>query len=144
MKAVVSRVLEASVRVDDAVVGSVSAGETGALLALVGVARDDDATAVDTMVRKIAELRILREERSVSETGGSVLLVSQFTLMGKTAKGRRPSWSAAAPGPQAQPIIAAIAAGLEARGIQVAQGQFGAMMEVASINDGPFTVIIEC
>ncbi|MDO4928532.1 MAG: D-aminoacyl-tRNA deacylase [Corynebacterium sp.] len=143
MKAVISRVLEASVTVDGDVVGAVEAGDTGALLALVGVAKTDDADDVATMVRKIAELRILREERSISDTGAPVLVVSQFTLQGRTAKGRRPSWTDAAPGEQAATLLADVVTGLEARGITVKQGRFGAMMEVTSVNDGPFTVLVD-
>lgn len=143
MKAVISRVLEASVSVNGNIVGAVEAGNTGALLALVGVAKTDNANDVATMVRKIAELRILREELSISDTGGPVLLVSQFTLQGRTAKGRRPSWSDAAPGAQAVALLDDVVAGLEARGIKVEQGHFGAMMEVASVNDGPFTVLVD-
>ena len=98
----------------------------------------------ETMVRKIAELRILAGEASVTEAGAPVLLVSQFTLHGRTAKGRRPSWSDAAPSDVAEPVIAKIAAGLRARGITVETGVFGAMMRVASVNEGPFTVLVEC
>ena len=94
MKAVLTRVSEASVTVDGEVVGSITNG----VLALVGIGRDDAPDAWQTMVRKIAELRILPGERSVSEVGAPVLLVSQFTLLGRTAKGRRPSWSDAARG----------------------------------------------
>ncbi|GGG69196.1 D-aminoacyl-tRNA deacylase [Corynebacterium pelargi] len=143
MKAVLTRVSEASVRVDGEVVGAISCPDTGGILALVGVGREDDEQAVATMARKIAELRILEGERSVEEVGGSVLLVSQFTLMGRTAKGRRPSWSDAAPGDVAAPMIDQIAQLLSDRGIRVEQGQFGAMMEVASVNQGPFTVLVE-
>lgn len=140
MKAVLTRVSSASVTVDGEIVGQIGAG----LLALVGVGRDDAADAWDTMVRKIAELRILDGELSVEDAGASVLLVSQFTLHGRTAKGRRPSWSDAAPGDMAEPIIARIAEGLRARGIHVEQGRFGAMMQVTSVNEGPFTVLVEC
>ncbi|AZA09121.1 D-aminoacyl-tRNA deacylase [Corynebacterium pseudopelargi] len=143
MKAVLTRVSEASVRVDGEVVGAISCPETGGILALIGVGREDDEQAVATMARKIAELRILEGERSVEEAGAPVLLVSQFTLMGRTAKGRRPSWSDAAPGEVASPMIDQIASLLVERGIEVAQGQFGAMMEVASVNQGPFTVLVE-
>lgn len=97
----------------------------------------------DNTVRKIAELRILDGEVSVEEAGAPVLLVSQFTLMGRTKKGRRPSWSDAAPGDAAKPVIAKIAEGLRARGIHVEEGRFGAMMEVSSVNSGPFTVLVE-
>lgn len=144
MKAVLTRVTEASVTVEGEVVGSIYAPETGGILALVGVGREDSPTAWETMVRKIAELRILDGERSASEAGAPVLLVSQFTLMGRTAKGRRPSWSDAAPGAEAEPVIAKIAAGLRERGIHVEEGRFGAMMAVSSVNDGPFTVLVDC
>lgn len=140
MKAVLTRVSSASVTVDGEVVGEIGPG----LLALVGVGREDAPDAWETMVRKIAELRILDREQSVSEAGQSVLLVSQFTLHGRTAKGRRPSWSDAAPGEVAEPVIARIAAGLRARGIPVEEGVFGAMMQVTSVNEGPFTVLVEC
>lgn len=140
MKAVLTRVSEASVTVDDEVVGSITDG----VLALVGIGRDDAPDAWQTMVRKIAELRILPEERSVSEVGAPVLLVSQFTLLGRTAKGRRPSWSDAAPGEVAKMVMEKIAAGLRERGIVVEEGRFGAMMSVASVNEGPVTLLVEC
>ena len=140
MKAVLTRVSEASVTVDDEVVGSITNG----VLALVGIGRDDAPDAWQTMVRKIAELRILPEERSVSEVGAPVLLVSQFTLLGRTAKGRRPSWSDAAPGEVAKIVMEKIAAGLRERGIVVEEGRFGAMMSVASENEGPVTLLVEC
>lgn len=144
MKAVLTRVTSASVRVDGNTVGAIDCPETRGILALVGVGRDDDDQAVHTMARKIAELRILPGERSVTEVQAPVLLVSQFTLMGATVKGRRPSWSAAAPGPEASKVIEQLASLLRARGIAVSEGQFGAHMEVASVNDGPFTVLVEC
>ena len=140
MKAVLTRVSEASVTVDGEVVGSITDG----VLALVGVGRDDAPDAWQTMVRKIAELRILPGERSVSEVGAPVLLVSQFTLLGRTAKGRRPSWSDAAPGEVAKMVMEKIAAGLRERGIVVEEGRFGAMMSVASVNEGPVTLLVEC
>ena len=140
MKAVLTRVSEASVTVDDEVVGSITNG----VLALVGIGRADAPDAWQTMVRKIAELRILPEERSVSEVGAPVLLVSQFTLLGRTAKGRRPSWSDAAPGEVAKMVMEKIAAGLRERGIVVEEGRFGAMMSVASVNEGPVTLLVEC
>ena len=140
MKAVLTRVSEASVTVDDEVVGSITNG----VLALVGIGQDDAPDAWQTMVRKIAELRILPEERSVSEVGAPVLLVSQFTLLGRTAKGRRPSWSDAAPGEVAKIVMEKIAAGLWERGIVVEEGRFGAMMSVASVNEGPVTLLVEC
>ena len=143
MKAVLTRVASASVTVDGEVVGAIDCKDTGGILALVGVGRDDDPQAWETIARKIAELRILDGERSVQDVGAPVLLVSQFTLMGRTAKGRRPSWSDAAPGDVAEPVIAKIAAALRERGITVEEGRFGAMMDVESVNSGPFTVLVE-
>ena len=140
MKAVLTRVSEASVTVDGEVVGLITDG----VLALVGIGRDDAPDAWQTMVRKIAELRILPGERSVSEVGAPVLLVSQFTLLGRTAKGRRPSWSDAAPGEVAKIVMEKIAAGLRERGIVVEEGRFGAMMSVASVNEGPVTLLVDC
>ncbi|UVE95356.1 D-aminoacyl-tRNA deacylase [Dietzia sp. B32] len=140
MRAVVSRVTEASVTVGGEVVGSLPGP---GLLVLVGVSNDDDETDAATMVRKISELRILREERSAAEVGAPVLVVSQFTLMGSTAKGRRPSWSRAAPGAVAEPMVNAVVQGLRERGLEVATGVFGAMMRVHSVNDGPFTLLVE-
>ena len=139
MKAVLQRVTEASVRVGGAIVGEIGIG----LVALVAAGTDDgDAEAVK-MARKIAELRILDGEASVADTGAEVLLISQFTLYGDTRKGRRPSWSAAAPGPQAEPLVEKVAAELRSRGITVATGRFGADMKVALVNDGPFTVLVD-
>lgn len=143
MRAVLTRVSSASVSVDGRAVSSINAPDTGGILALVGVGRNDDTDAWKTMARKIAELRILEGEKSVSETQAPVLLVSQFTLMGATAKGRRPSWSEAAPREEAEPIMEKIATALKQRGIHVEEGQFGATMEVSSVNQGPFTVIVE-
>lgn len=144
MKAVLTRVKSASVTVDGSVVGHVDGGDTGAILALVGVGREDAADAWETMARKIAELRILDGELSAIDAGAQVLVVSQFTLMGATKKGRRPSWVDAAPGPEAEPVIEKIVEKLRNRGLTVETGQFGAMMEVTSVNDGPFTVLVEC
>ncbi|CAM4193665.1 MULTISPECIES: D-aminoacyl-tRNA deacylase [Corynebacterium] len=143
MKAVLTRVKSASVTVDGEVVGAIDCPETGGILALVGVGRDDAEDAWEKMARKIAELRILDGERSAQDAGAPVLLVSQFTLMGRTAKGRRPSWADAAPGEAAAPVIAKIAEELRGRGITVEEGRFGAMMDVASVNSGPFTVLVE-
>lgn len=144
MKAVLTRVTQASVTVDGEVVGAIDCPDTGGILALVGVGRNDSDDAWAVMARKIAELRILDGEVSVEDAGAPVLLVSQFTLMGQTKKGRRPSWSEAAPGDVAEPVIAKIAQALTERGIHVEQGRFGAMMDVASVNSGPFTVLVEC
>lgn len=142
MKAVLTRVSSASVTVEGEVVGAIDCPD-GGVLALVGVGREDDPDAWRVVARKIAELRILEGERSVEEAGAPVLLVSQFTLMGRTAKGRRPSWSDAAPGDVAEPVIEKIAGELRERGIHVEEGRFGAMMRVESVNEGPFTVLVE-
>lgn len=140
MRAVLQRVTRASVRVDGEVVGEITGP---GILALVAATHEDGPDQVDTVVRKIAELRIMDDEQSVSDIGGAVLVVSQFTLYGSTRKGRRPSWSAAAPSPVAEPLIDAVAQGLRERGLEVATGQFGAHMEVELVNDGPFTVLVE-
>lgn len=95
------------------------------------------------MARKIRDLRILDDERSAGETGAPVLVVSQFTLYGDARKGRRPTWVAAAPGPVSEPLYDAVCAALEAAGTHVERGIFGADMKVASVNDGPFTVLLE-
>lgn len=143
MKAVLTRVTSASVTVNGETVGEIDCPDTGGILALVGVGRDDAPDAWKTVARKIAELRILDGERSAEDVGAPVLLVSQFTLMGRTAKGRRPSWSDAAPGEDAAPVVEAIADQLRSRGIHVEEGRFGAHMRVSSVNDGPFTIIVE-
>jgi D-aminoacyl-tRNA deacylase len=140
VRAVLQRVTRASVRVDGEVVGAI---DRPGLVALVAATHDDGPAQVATMARKIAELRILPEERSVAEEGAAVLVVSQFTLYGTTRKGRRPSWTQAAPGEVAAPLVDAVVADLRARGIEVATGMFGAMMQVELVNDGPFTVIVD-
>ncbi len=140
MRAVAARVTRAAVRVDGAVVGEIT--EPG-LLVLLGVHRDDPPEAADVMARKLHELRILSGERSCAEAGAPLLVVSQFTLYGDTRKGRRPSWSAAARPEHAQPVVAAGVAALRERGATVATGVFGALMAVESVNDGPFTVLVE-
>ncbi|GAA4867397.1 D-aminoacyl-tRNA deacylase [Serinicoccus chungangensis] len=140
MRAVLQRATRASVRVEGEVVGQI---DRPGLVALVAATHDDGPADVETMARKIAELRILREERSVLETGAPVLVVSQFTLYGSTRKGRRPSWGDAAPGPVAEPLVEAVVAALRERGVEVATGRFGAMMEVELVNDGPFTLLVD-
>lgn len=139
MRAVLQRVTRASVTVEGEVVGAIGPG----LVALVAAGHGDGPRDVETMARKIAELRILPEESSVAETGAAVLVVSQFTLYGDTRKGRRPSWVRAAPGDVAEPLVDAVAHALRARGIEVATGRFGAMMQVELVNDGPFTVLVD-
>ncbi len=140
MRAVVQRVLSASVRVDGEVVGALDAP---GLLVYLGITHDDGADDVAWMARKIRDLRILRDEQSASDVGAPVLVVSQFTLYGEARKGRRPTWTAAAPGPVSEPLYDAVCAELERLGTHVERGVFGAMMEVSSVNDGPFTVWLE-
>ena len=140
MRAVVSRVTEAAVLVDGQVVGEL---DRPGLLVLLGVTHDDGYERAETMARKLHELRILRDERSVADTGAGVLVVSQFTLYGSTRKGRRPSFTAAARPEHAEPLIDEVVARLRARGVSVATGRFGAMMAVHSVADGPFTVLLE-
>ena len=140
MRAVLQRVTSASVSVDSEVVGAI---DRPGLLALGGVTHDAGPAQVETLARKISELRILREERSVLDEGAPVLVVSQFTLYADTRKGRRPSWSNAAPGPVAEPLVDAVVEALRARGVEVATGRFGAMMEVTLVNDGPVTLVVD-
>ena len=139
MRTVLQRVARAAVRVDDEVVGEIGEG----LLALVGVTHGDGAAQVATTARRIAELRILDGERSVLDAGAGVLVVSQFTLHADVRKGRRPSWSAAAPGPVAEPLVDAVAADLRGRGIAVATGRFGADMRIDMEAAGPMTIVID-
>ena len=139
MRAVVQRVTSASVTVDQSVVGQIDTG----LLVLLGVTHDDSTAVAATMAAKIAGLRIMRDELSVTDVGGSVLVVSQFTLYADTRKGRRPSWGAAAPGPIAEPIYQAFCTALEDAGLPVQRGIFGADMAVAGVNDGPITLILD-
>ena len=140
MRAVVQRVARAAVRVDDAVVGAI---EEPGLCVLVGVTHTDDAARADKLAEKLWGLRILDGEKSCSDLGAPLLVISQFTLYGDARKGRRPSWIAAAPGAQAEPLVDAVVAGLRIRGATVATGVFGAMMSVELVNDGPFTVLLE-
>ena len=140
MRAVLQRVSEASVEVDGRCVGRIGTG----VLALVGVAVGDTAEDAAALARKIATLRILRDEQSVAEVASAgVLVVSQFTLYGDTRKGRRPSWSAAAPGSVAEPLVEAVVAELRRRGVRVDTGVFGADMRVSLVNDGPVTVLVQ-
>jgi D-aminoacyl-tRNA deacylase len=140
VRAVATRVSRAAVRVDGAVVGEIHGP---GLLVLLGVHRDDTVGQAGVMARKLHELRILDGERSCAETSAPLLVVSQFTLYGDTRRGRRPSWSAAAPPERAEPLVEAVVAALRKRGASVATGLFGAMMAVESVNDGPFTVLVE-
>jgi len=140
MRAVVQAVSSASVVVDGATVGSLA--EPG-LLVYLGLTHTDGAAEVDWMARKVWGLRILADERSASDVGAPLLVVSQFTLYGDARTGRRPSWTAAAPGPVSEPLYDAFCASLTALGAQVERGVFGAHMRVASVNEGPFTVLLE-
>jgi D-tyrosyl-tRNA(Tyr) deacylase len=144
VRVVVQRVSEAEVLVDGEVVGACrpEAGGQG-LLVLVGVTHSDTVARAETLARKVWGLRVLDGERSAADLGAPVLVVSQFTLYADTAKGRRPSWSAAAPGPVAEPLVEAFAATLQALGAHVEQGRFGAMMQVSLVNDGPVTLVLE-
>ena len=140
MRAVAARVTRADVTVDGEVVGAI---EKPGLLVLLGIHADDDAAKAATMARKLHELRILRDEESCATAHAPLLVVSQFTLYGDTRKGRRPSWTQAARPEVAQPLVDAVVAALRARGAHVETGEFGAMMSVHSVNDGPFTVLVE-
>jgi D-aminoacyl-tRNA deacylase len=140
MRAVVSRVTEAAVLVDDEVVGELN---RPGLLVLLGVTHSDGSAQAQTMARRLHELRILRDDRSVADTDAGVLVVSQFTLYGTARKGRRPSFTAAARPDQAQPLVEEVITRLRARGATVATGRFGAMMLIRSVADGPFTVILD-
>jgi D-tyrosyl-tRNA(Tyr) deacylase len=124
------------------VVGEIGPG----LLSLVGVARTDDPDRARALARKIHELRIFPGdggELSAADLGLPLLVVSQFTLYADTRKGRRPSWQDAAPGDVAEPLVEAVIAELRSRGARVETGRFGARMAVSSVNDGPFTVLLE-
>jgi D-aminoacyl-tRNA deacylase len=143
MRVLVQRVRSASVTVDGEVVGKI-APETGqGLLALVGVTHSDTKKTATTLANKLWSLRILDDERSASDVGAPILVVSQFTLYADTRKGRRPSWSAAAPGPVAEPLVEAFAEQLRVLGAEVATGAFGARMQVALVNEGPVTLLLE-
>ncbi|MBC8137357.1 MAG: D-tyrosyl-tRNA(Tyr) deacylase [Fibrella sp.] len=147
MRAVLQRVSSASVTVADTVVGEIQAG----LVVLIGVEAGDTDTDVSYIVGKVADLRLFPEvehdetgmERSLHETGGSALVISQFTLLGDCRKGRRPSWSGAARPEEAVQYYEAVVHGLRERGIRVATGVFRAHMHVSLINDGPVTVLLD-
>ncbi|MEV6444477.1 D-aminoacyl-tRNA deacylase [Amycolatopsis sp. NPDC051716] len=140
MRAVAARVTRADVTVGGEVVGAID--EPG-LLVLLGIHVDDDVAKAGTMARKLHELRVLRDEESCATANAPLLVVSQFTLYGDTKKGRRPSWTQAARPEVAEPLVDAVVAELRGRGATVATGRFGAMMAVSSVNDGPFTVLVE-
>ncbi|MDT0531606.1 D-aminoacyl-tRNA deacylase [Micromonospora sp. DSM 115977] len=139
MRAVVQTVGRAAVTVDGEVVGAIDDG----LLVLLGVTHTDTVETARTMARKVHELRILDEERSAADTGAPVLVVSQFTLYGDARKGRRPSWTAAAPAEVAEPLVTEVVAALRTRGAKVETGRFRAHMLVESVNVGPRTVLLD-
>lgn len=144
MRALVQRVTEARVEVGGEVVGEIGPG----LCVLVGVSCTDTEAVADKLASKVWHLRVFDDDggvmnRPVGESGGSLLVVSQFTLYGDTRRGRRPSWTAAAPPERAEPLVAAFVRALEAHGARVATGRFGAEMRVTLVNDGPVTLLLE-
>jgi D-aminoacyl-tRNA deacylase len=139
VRALVQTVSRASVTVADEVVGKISDG----LLVLLGVTHEDTAAKAAELARKTHELRILDGESSAADVGAPLLVVSQFTLYADTRKGRRPSWSAAAPAEAAEALVTAYVEALRTRGAQVATGRFRAHMLVESVNVGPRTILLE-
>lgn len=142
MRVLVQRVSSASVSVDGGEVGAVRPDGQG-LLAFVGVTHSDYPDKARRLAEKLWKLRILAGERSASDVNAPILVVSQFTLYADTAKGRRPSWNAAAPAEVAEPLVTAFAEALRALGAEVQTGVFGAHMHVELVNDGPVTVLLE-
>ena len=140
MRAVCQRVASARVRVDGAVVGEVGPG----LCILLGVRRGDDAAAAERLAGKIARLRVFDGlDRSLLDSGGGALVVSQFTLYGDVRKGNRPSFTDAAPPAEAEPLYERFCEALRALGVPVATGVFGASMQVELVNDGPVTILVD-
>jgi D-tyrosyl-tRNA(Tyr) deacylase len=144
VRAVVQRVSRASVRVEGEIVGEIGPG----LCALVGVTHADTPVTATRLAARLSTLRLFDDEagvmnRSVLDVGGSVLVVSQFTLYGDTSRGRRPSWSAAAPAAEAEPLVEEVVRALRAAGLVVATGRFRAAMQVELVNEGPVTVLLE-
>ena len=142
MRVLVQRVASATVSVDGQAVGAIRPAGQG-LLALVGVTHGDDADKARRLAEKLWQLRILDDDRSASDVDAPIMVVSQFTLYADTAKGRRPSWNAAAPGAVAEPLVAAFVEALRDLGAVVETGIFGAHMHVELVNDGPVTVLLE-
>ena len=140
VRAVVQRASSASVNVEGRVTGRLDAP---GLVVLLGVSRADTVPTAVALASKIYHLRILAGERSCADVGAPLLVISQFTLYADTSKGRRPSWQGAAPGPVAEPLVAAFANELRALGGRVQTGVFGAHMQLALVNDGPVTLIVE-
>lgn len=144
MRAVVQRVSEAAVTVDGETVARCGAG----LLVLLGVAAGDTEAIADRVAGKVARLRVFEDEagrfdRSLLDTGGEALVVSQFTLIADTAKGSRPSFTAAARPEAAEPLVERFCAALRAEGVAVQTGVFGARMQVGLVNDGPVTIVLD-
>ncbi len=142
MRVLVQRVTSASVSVDGRVVGAIDPVGQG-LVALVGVTHTDDAAVAERMAEKLWQLRVLDDERSAADAQAPILVISQFTLYANTLKGRRPSWNAAAPGSVAEPLVSALVEALRRLGAEVQTGVFGAHMDVALVNDGPVTLMLE-
>jgi D-aminoacyl-tRNA deacylase len=140
VRAVVQRASRASVTVDGTVAGRLTAA---GLVVLVGVTHADTAATAAALATKIYYLRILDGEKSCADIAAPLLVISQFTLYADTTRGRRPGWSAAAPGPVAEPLVAAFVAALRELGAIVETGVFGAHMDVELVNDGPVTLILE-
>ena len=144
MRALVQRVVKATVRVENQTVGAIAQG----LCVFVGVTHEDSFEESDQLVKKIVSLRIMDDEngvmnKSVVDVDGEILIVSQFTLYGDTSKGRRPGWSAAAAPDHAEPLIERVVEGVKAAGVVVETGRFREHMQVELINDGPATLMIE-
>ncbi|WP_309079709.1 D-aminoacyl-tRNA deacylase [Zhihengliuella sp.] len=139
MKAVAQRVAEARVTVEGEVVGSIGTG----LLVLLGVTHDDGPQEAVKLAEKVWRLRMLEDEQSCESAGAPLLVVSQFTLYGEVRKGRRPSWTQASGRDHSEPLYEAFVAHLRTLGAHVETGSFGAMMDVASVNSGPFTLIVD-
>ena len=144
MRAVIQRVSRGAVHVDGETVGEIGVG----YVALLGIASTDGQAEIDAFADKLVGLRVFRDDddrmnRSIVDAGGSVLLISQFTLLGDVRKGRRPSFIGAAPPEIAEPLYEATVAAIRERGVEVATGRFGAMMDVELVNDGPVTITME-
>jgi len=144
MRAVIQRVLEAEVTVDGGPVGTIGHG----LVVLVCVARGDELDDAEALAAKVVDLRIFIDDdgkmnRSVRDIGGSVLIVSQFTLCADVRKGRRPSFTSAAPPDMAASLVGAVANGVATRGVPVASGEFGERMLVSLVNEGPVTLVVD-
>jgi D-tyrosyl-tRNA(Tyr) deacylase len=140
MRAVVQRARRASVRVDGQVVGRLA---RPGLCVFLGITHDDTEDTAGRMAVKLHELRILRDEHSAADNDAPFLVISQFTVYGDTRKGRRPTWTAAAPGDVAEPMVEHVVQALRRRGAHVETGRFGADMEVEVVNDGPVTVVVD-